>query len=97
MPSTRSIASAQDQSLGRHGLIYGIAAYGLWGLIPLYFKAIVQVGPLEILAQRVFWSCVLLTTIVVLFGRLGELVRLFRQAHIMRSLAISTTLIGATG
>ena len=26
----------------RYGVVYGIAAYGLWGLIPLYFKAVAQ-------------------------------------------------------
>jgi chloramphenicol-sensitive protein RarD len=94
MPSPRTLPAAQDHPDSRRGLAYGIAAYGLWGLIPLYFKAIVHVGPYEVLAQRVFWSCVLLTTIIVLVGRIADLVHVFRQPHVMRSLAVSTTLIG---
>ena len=53
----------------RRGLAFGIAAYGLWGLIPLYFKTIVHVGPCEVLAQGVFWSCLLLAALVALTGR----------------------------
>ena len=37
------------------GLVYGLAAYGLWGLMPLYFRVVKDVNPLELLAHRVVW------------------------------------------
>ncbi len=77
----------------RRGLAFGIAAYGLWGLIPLYFKTIVHVGPCEVLAQRVLWSCLLLSALVALAGRGRELVRLVHERHIMGRLLASTLLI----
>lgn len=42
----------------RRGLIYGIAAYGLWGLFPLYWPLLKPAGALEILACRMTWSLV---------------------------------------
>jgi len=40
----------------RRGLLLGLAAYGIWGLFPLYFKAIQQVPALEIIVHRALWS-----------------------------------------
>ena len=40
----------------KRGIIYAIAAYGSWGLFPLYFKAVASVPPVEVLAHRAVWS-----------------------------------------
>jgi chloramphenicol-sensitive protein RarD len=40
------------------GVAYVAGAYVLWGLFPVYFKAISSVGSLEILAHRMAWSLV---------------------------------------
>lgn len=48
------------------GLIYGVSAYVLWGLLPLYWKIVEEAGAYEILAHRGIWSlilCFLLLTI----------------------------------
>ena len=47
-------------STSRHnrGTLYGIAAYSIWGLFPLYWPLLEPAGPLEILASRVIWSLV---------------------------------------
>jgi EamA domain-containing membrane protein RarD len=58
-----------DQHGPRYGILYGIAAYGLWGLLPLYFKAVAQVAPVEVLAHRALWSFVVLAVLVHLLGR----------------------------
>ena len=39
-------------------MLYGIAAYGLWGLFPLYWPLLKPAGALEILAHRIVWSLV---------------------------------------
>ncbi|NKX53486.1 EamA family transporter RarD [Arthrobacter mobilis] len=49
------------------GMAYGLAAYGLWGVLPLYFAVLAPAGPLEIVANRVVWSlafCLLLITAI---------------------------------
>ncbi|HEY9031318.1 MAG TPA: EamA family transporter RarD [Kangiella sp.] len=44
------------QNINRAGYIYGILAFVIWGLAPIYFKALEGVSALEILAHRVAWS-----------------------------------------
>jgi len=43
--------------------VYSLVAYSLWGLFPLYFKAL-TVSPLEVLAQRVLWSALFLSLVL---------------------------------
>ncbi len=76
------------------GVLYGISAYGLWGLIPLYFKAVADVSPPEVLAHRALWSFVLLAVLVRLLGRWGELWRELHDPKLMGILALNSVLIG---
>lgn len=57
----------------RSGLLAGAAAYGLWGLFPIYFKALWSVPPLEILSHRVMWALLLLLVMVRSRGSLPAL------------------------
>lgn len=43
-----------------------MAAFGWWGLAPIYFKAVSTVPALEVVAHRVVWSAALLVVIVVM-------------------------------
>ncbi|MFV0625616.1 EamA family transporter RarD [Sphingomonas sp. ac-8] len=79
----------------RRGLIHGAAAYGLWGLLPLYFHLIDRVDAGEIVAQRVLWSVVLLVPIVLLLGRGAKLWAVIRTPRTMAMLAASALLIAA--
>jgi chloramphenicol-sensitive protein RarD len=47
--------------------LYGIAAYVMWGLFPLYWPLLKPAGPLEILAHRIIWS--LVAVVVMLAAR----------------------------
>ncbi|WUU98321.1 EamA family transporter RarD [Actinoallomurus sp. NBC_01490] len=42
----------------RRGVLYGVAAYVLWGLFPLYWPLLKPAGSIEILAHRMIWSLV---------------------------------------
>ncbi len=48
------------------GVFYGILAYLLWGMIPIYFKLIQTTPALQILGHRIVWSFVLLIGILTL-------------------------------
>jgi chloramphenicol-sensitive protein RarD len=54
-------------------MAYGIAAYVFWGLMPLYFRAVKAVQPLELLAHRIVWSVLLLAVVLTVFRRWDEL------------------------
>ncbi len=82
------------ESSARVGLLYGLIAYGVWGVVPLYFKAIKAVSPDEILAHRVIWSAVLLFLLVWSIGRLSDLWKCFRSPSILGRLTLSSLLVG---
>jgi len=52
----------------RRGLLYGVVAYALWGIVPIYWKLMSRISPIEILAHRVVWGVVALGVIVWLAG-----------------------------
>jgi chloramphenicol-sensitive protein RarD len=74
----------------RRGFWYGLSAYTLWGLFPVYFKLIGFVPADRIIAHRIVWSFLLLTVIVAL-GSLRSQVTLSR--HVLRLYAAAATLI----
>lgn len=77
----------------RAGLFYGLAAYGVWGVLPLYFKALADVSPGEILAHRITWSLVFLGVVVVVAGRIGNIRAALGNPRAVRLLIASATLI----
>lgn len=54
---------------GRRGLALGVAAYGLWGLFPLYWPLLEPGSAVEILAHRVVWSMLAMAALVVVLRR----------------------------
>lgn len=85
--------SAADHQRSRHGVIYGLLSYGLWGLVPLYFRLVTSAGLIEVLAHRTFWSCALLAAVITLLGRWGDLLRAIRRPKVVLALAASTLLL----
>ena len=54
--------SAPDPA--RAGLTFGLLAYGLWGVLPIYFKQLGAVSPVDIVAHRVVWSLLFLALLL---------------------------------
>jgi chloramphenicol-sensitive protein RarD len=50
-------------------MLMSLAAYGLWGFMPLYIHLLQGTPALEIVAHRAFWSCVLLGCVFALQRR----------------------------
>jgi chloramphenicol-sensitive protein RarD len=46
----------QDNAPLRSGVLFGFAAYGFWGVFPIYFKFLDAVAPTEILIHRILWA-----------------------------------------
>jgi chloramphenicol-sensitive protein RarD len=75
------------------GVVYGLLAYTSWGFIPIYFKAVRAVPPLELLAHRVVWALVFLLALSWSAERRAELRAALGVARTRRLLALSTVLI----
>jgi chloramphenicol-sensitive protein RarD len=77
----------------RGGLVYGLLAYGLWGLVPVYFKALGHVRPVEILANRIVWSVLFLALLLTVLRRWPDLVRALRSRGLVLLLLASSVLL----
>lgn len=74
------------------GLWLAVTAYVLWGGLPLFFKLLQVVPPLQILAHRVVWSLILLLLAIVLLRR-GKTIRAAAQGRTLALLTCSAGLI----
>lgn len=76
------------------GLAAGIGAFSIWGLLPLYWKALLAVPPLEILCHRVVWSLVFSGLLVMLLRRGGNVRAALRSRKNLLLMTLSSVLIG---
>lgn len=80
------------QSAGeRSGLLYGLGAYGSWGVFPAFFPLLKPAGPTEILAHRVLWTVVFMAGVLAVGRRFGDLRRVGPRAWAL--LACASALI----
>ncbi|GGC68762.1 EamA family transporter RarD [Marinobacter halophilus] len=61
------------------GVIYGLAAYTLWGSFPLYFALFEGVPAWEVLIHRVIWSCLFLGVVISLLRRWSPVTAALKQ------------------
>jgi chloramphenicol-sensitive protein RarD len=87
--SETAVPQSQDDA---GGIALGIAAYAIWGLLPLYIHLLVGVPALQVLAHRVLWSLVLLVILVVALKRVGSIASAAR-GKTLALLLLSTALI----
>lgn len=76
------------------GVCYALAAYGCWGLVPIYWKAVAFVPGVEMVAHRCVWAIPLLALWLGTRGRFGHLMGVLRQLRAMRLLALTALLLG---
>lgn len=84
---------ADDPSQTRTGLIYGLAAYLIWGVMPLYFKLLAQVSPVEIVAHRILWSLVFLGGLVLALRRWAAVRAAATTGKVLITLIVTALLI----
>ncbi|MBB6427694.1 EamA family transporter RarD [Sphingopyxis sp. JAI128] len=75
------------------GLPFALAAYGIWGFVPLFFKLLSSVPPVEVLAQRIIWSLPLCFVIMLFRRQIGEYLAALRDWRTLRLLLASSLLI----
>ncbi|MBL8650013.1 MAG: EamA family transporter RarD [Sphingopyxis sp.] len=77
----------------RGGLPYALGAYMIWGFVPLFFKLLTTVPPVEVLAQRIVWSLPLCFVIMAFRRQIGEYVAALKDWRALRLLLASSVLI----
>jgi chloramphenicol-sensitive protein RarD len=79
----------------RAGLLFGLGAYFLWGVLPIYFKAIDHVPALEIVAHRILWSLLFLAVLATLWSKWGGIQAALSTPLVLVTLIVTALLIGA--
>jgi chloramphenicol-sensitive protein RarD len=77
----------------RRGFWFGVAAYGIWGLFPLYWPLLKPSGAGEILANRMLWSLVAVVGILAFQRHWGWIRPLLRQPRRLALIAAAAAVI----
>jgi chloramphenicol-sensitive protein RarD len=86
--------NAQQNTPG--GMACGLATFVVWGLTPLYFRALNAVAPAVVLVHRIVWSVPLLAIVLGARGAWPDLIRCLRSRRTLALLG-STSLLLAGG
>ena len=78
----------------RAGFTFGFAAYGLWGVLPLYFKALRHIPAIDIVAHRVLWSLPFLAALIALAKGWSNVREAITRPKTIGMLTLTALLIG---
>ncbi|MDO7868634.1 EamA family transporter RarD [Nocardioides jiangxiensis] len=77
----------------RRGFLLGAAAYGIWGLFPLYFPLLEPAGALEILTHRVLWSALTMALVILVLRRWNAVQALVADRRRLRWLGVAAVVV----
>ena len=65
------------------GLLFGVGAYASWGVFPAFFPLLKPAGAVEVLAHRIVWTLVVMTALLLVTRRMGDLARITRRSWLL--------------
>jgi len=92
----KSVVPAKSYAPSREvevGTLAAVAAYLMWGLLPVYWKRLSGVESLQILGHRIVWAAAFAVAALLATGRLGSLAALFRDRRRALYAAAASVLI----
>lgn len=84
-----------DDSQTKAGMLFAVAAYTMWGIAPIYFKALTHIPAAEILMHRVIWSVVVLLVLVVGLRHLSKVRTALKSKRVVATLLLAGFLLAA--
>ncbi len=75
------------------GLLYAVGAYGLWGILPVFFLALMPASPVEIVAARILFSLVFCFVLIAITRSGLAFAATLRDRRTMLLLALAGVLI----
>ena len=94
MTDSRAASAPTTAAAGaRIGIACGLAAYAMWGVLPVYFKLLAAISPFDIVAHRIVWSMLALAISITLLRRWGSVRRAFAVPATRRVLMLTACLI----
>ncbi len=77
----------------RVGLLQGVLAYGLWGIVPAYWKLLVGIDAVELIAHRAVWGLLAFVAIVLGARQWRALRTAMRDVRLVGVMAVSSALL----
>ncbi len=90
-----SVAAQPSSQTDVRGLFAAAGAFFIWGLLPLYLKALQTVPVLQVTAHRLCWGCLFAVAWLGIRGELGNILTALRDPRVRTRLIISAALISA--
>lgn len=75
------------------GLFAAVGAFTIWGLLPLYWKALSSAVPIEILCHRITWSTLGTILLLVLWKRTDSLLKALREKKVFLPFLLTSLLL----
>lgn len=91
--SMGSAGSTKGTNEQRAGLLSGIGAYGVWGIVPLFWPLLKPAGAIEILAHRMVWSLGVVGIALLALRRWSWIGALIRQPRKLGLVAVAAAVI----
>lgn len=77
----------------RVGLVQGIVAYALWGIVPAFWKLLAGIDATELIAHRALWGLVAFVVIAIAAGQWSALRGAMRDRRLVGVMLISGALL----
>lgn len=74
-------------------MLFAVAAYTMWGIAPIYFKALTHIPAAEILMHRVIWSVAVLVVLIVGLKHLGKVRTALKSKRVVATLLLAGFLL----
>ncbi len=87
---TAPVIPNEDSS---QGFGFALAAYFLWGFLPVYMKALAHIPPVEIIAHRVLWSVPIAGVVLAATGRTADLRHAIVSPRMLGMAALTAALV----
>lgn len=75
------------------GFLYATGAYMLWGILPLYMKAVAHMSPVEVIAHRMVWSVPVVLLTLLWLGRMADLKRALTEPRTLMMAGVAAALV----
>lgn len=91
MPAPQTPLPKNEDSL--RGFGFALAAYLMWGVLPIYMKALRHIPPTEVIAHRVIWSLPIAGAVLWALGRTRDIGTALRNPRMLAMGAATAALI----
>ena len=75
------------------GIAFALSTFFMWGVFPIYFKLLADVGAVQVLAHRIVWSAIILFALLYFSSKLRQVFRLLSIKKVALNLLASGVLI----